>query len=84
MVNNKGVSDAMVCQMDLLSSLAQLVGSEIRVTDSKELLDAFLGKSEEGRDELVLEATTRTAFRKGDWTMIPPYKDAAKKQTGKY
>lgn len=68
------VSDAMVCQMDLLSSLAKLVGSNTRVDDSKELLDAFLGKSIEGRDELVLEATSRTAFRKGDWAMIPPYK----------
>ena len=25
----------------------------------------------------MLEATTRTAFRKGDWVMIPPYKGPA-------
>ena len=27
-----------------------------------------------GRDELILEASTRTAYRKGDWVMIPPYR----------
>ena len=67
----------MVCQMDLLSSVAKLVGSDIRVSDSKDILDAFLGTSKEGRKELVLEATGRTAYRSGDWAMIPPYKGAA-------
>jgi arylsulfatase A-like enzyme len=69
-----GVSEAIVSQVDLLSSLAQLVGSDIRSQDGKELLDVFFGKSNQGRDELVLEATTRTALRKGDWVLIPPYK----------
>ena len=36
-----------------------------------------MGKSNEGREELILEATSRTAFRKGDWVMIPPYKGPA-------
>ncbi|MDT0551830.1 sulfatase family protein [Urechidicola vernalis] len=72
------VSDALVCQLDLLSSVAKLVDSETRVDDSKELLDVFLGKSNEGRESLVIEATSRTAFRKGDWAMIPPYDGAAK------
>ncbi|WP_221409496.1 sulfatase family protein [Marinoscillum furvescens] len=71
------VSDALVCQMDLLSSIAALVGSEKRAPDSKELLEVFLGKSEAGREQLVLEATSRTAFRQGDWVMIPPYKGPA-------
>lgn len=72
-----GVSDAMVSQLDLFSSLAALVGSAESTDDSKELLDVFLGKSVAGRDELVIEATSRTAFRKGDWAMIPPYKGPA-------
>lgn len=71
------VSEALVSQVDLLSSLAALAGSEVRGQDSKELLDVFLGKSSEGREELILEATTRTALRKGDWVMIPPYKGPA-------
>ncbi len=68
-----GVSDALVCQVDILSSIAELVGSDARGTDSKNLLETFLGNSEEGREQLVMEATSRTAFRKGDWVMIPPY-----------
>lgn len=67
------VSDAMVSQLDLFSSLAQLAGSEKRGSDSEELLDVFLGKSNQGREELIIEATSRTALRKGDWAMIPPY-----------
>ncbi len=68
------VSDAMVCQLDFLSSLAKLTGSDVRTEDSEDMLDVFLGKSMKGRDELIIEATTRTALRKGDWIMIPPYK----------
>jgi len=67
------VSDALISQVDLLSSLASLIESDIKGTDSKDLLGVLLGKSDKGRDELVLEATSRTAFRKGDWAMIPPY-----------
>lgn len=70
-------SDALVCQVDLLTSMAALVGSDKTGEDSKNLLDVFLGKSNNGREQLVLEATSRTAFRKGDWAMIPPYKGAA-------
>lgn len=77
-VNWKGkvkpaTSDALVCQIDLLSSLATLVGSKVKTKDSENLLNAFTGKSNKGRKELVLEANTKTAFRKGDWAMIPPY-----------
>jgi len=72
-----GVSDAMVSQLDLFSSLAALVESNESTNDSKELLDLFLGNSTDGRDEMVIEATSRTAFRKGDWATIPPYKGPA-------
>ena len=68
-----GISDALVCQMDLLASIASLVKSEIPSTDSQDLLDVFLGRSIHGRGELVIEATSRTAFRQGNWVMIPPY-----------
>ena len=68
-----GVSDALVSQLDLFSSIAALVGSKERANDSKQLLNLFLGKSEKGRNEMIIEATSRTAFRKGQWAMIPPY-----------
>jgi arylsulfatase A-like enzyme len=71
------VSNALVCQMDLLVSVAELIGTEVNGTDSKELLDVLFGKSEQGRESMVLEATSRTAFRKGDWLMIPPYQGEA-------
>lgn len=74
---NAGTSDALVCQVDLLSSMAALVGSETKVPDSQNLLEVFTGKSQKGRENLVIEATTRTAFRQGDWVMIPSYKGKA-------
>jgi len=69
-----GVSDALVSQLDLLSSISDLVGSDVKTSDSQDLLDTFLGKSDKGRDNLIVEATSRTAFKKGDWVLIPPYK----------
>jgi arylsulfatase A-like enzyme len=71
------VSSAMVSQLDLFSSLAKLTGSDKRGPDSEELLDVLMGKSEQGREDLIIEATSRTALRKGDWAMIPPYKGPA-------
>ena len=67
------VSDAIVCQIDLLASIANLVGAEEKNTDSEDLLHSFLGKSEEGRESLIIEATGKTALRKGDWLYIPAY-----------
>lgn len=74
---NPGVTDALVCQMDLLASLADLVGVETEGGDSQNVLDALLGDSDTGRTALVLEASSRTALRQGDWVMIPPYNGPA-------
>ena len=71
------VSDALVSQIDLLASLSALVDADIPDTDSQNLLDVFLGKANQGRENLIIEATTRTAFRQGDWILIPPYKGPA-------
>ncbi|QRM89504.1 sulfatase-like hydrolase/transferase [Lacinutrix sp. WUR7] len=71
---NPGVSDAVVCQMDLLASLAKLVGTEDTTTDSKDFLSVLMGESKIGRENLIIEATGKTALRHGDWLMIPPYK----------
>ena len=67
------VSDAMVCQIDLLASIGALVGEKVKITDSQNMIDVFMGKSNSGRSSLIIEANTKTAFRKGDWMMIPPY-----------
>ncbi|WP_026777282.1 arylsulfatase [Polaribacter sp. Hel_I_88] len=70
-------SDALVCQVDVLNSISALVGSDASAKDSQNLLATFLGETKSGRENLVIEATTRTAFRKGDWLLIPPYKGKA-------
>lgn len=66
-------SDAIISHIDLFASIASLVGSDVTAPDSQNLTDVLLGKSSFGREELVLEATSRTALRQGDWVMIPPY-----------
>ena len=70
------VSDALVCQMDLLASLSALIGQTYSdKVDSQNTLPVFLGKGGNGRKELVLEGYFNYALRDGDWVMIPPYPD---------
>ena len=72
------VSDAVICQMDLLASLAKLVNTGIpQDTDSEDHLKALLGERTEGRTKLILEAQSRTALRKGSWVLIPPHRGPA-------
>jgi arylsulfatase A-like enzyme len=71
------ISDALISQLDVLESIAGLTNIEIEETDSQNLLSTLLGKSQVGRENVVIEATTRTAFREGNWIMIPPYKGPA-------
>ncbi|SHJ10187.1 sulfatase family protein [Pseudozobellia thermophila] len=72
------VSDAMVCQLDLYASLAAMFDTDATdVPDSENILPALLGESDTGRENLIVEATGRTALRQGDWALIPPYKGAA-------
>ncbi|BAX78952.1 sulfatase family protein [Labilibaculum antarcticum] len=66
-------SDVLVCQMDLMASIAKLIGVEAPKTDSQDMLSALLGESDKGRENLIVEANSKTAFRKGNWIMIPPY-----------
>lgn len=72
-----GVSDALISQVDLFSSLGALVGSEVRGTDSQNLLKVLKGQKKQGREKLIIEATSRTAVRTGNWAMIPPYSGPA-------
>lgn len=67
------VSDAIVCQIDLLASIADLVGAKETSTDSKNLRNTFLGNADKGREHLIIEATGKTALRSGDWLYIPTY-----------
>ena len=70
---NPKISDAIICQIDLLASIAELTGTEEKSTDSENMLAALLGNSDQGRDNLVIEATGKTALRSGNWLYIPAY-----------
>jgi len=77
------VSDAMVCQLDIMASVASLIKKKLPVDlDSQNTLKAFLGKSKKGRKELVMEANGRLAYRTTDWAFIPPYKGVVRTRTG--
>lgn len=69
-----GVSDALVCQIDFTASFASLVGQQNLTPDSEDILDALMGKSEKGRENLILGNKGLTTYRKGDYILIPPQK----------
>ena len=69
-----GVSDALVCQIDLLTSLAALTGQKLAqddAPDSFDLLPVLLGEARTGRDHLV-EQGGGIGFRLGQWKYIEP------------
>jgi arylsulfatase A-like enzyme len=68
-----GVSDALVCQIDFTASFAAMTKQDNKTIDSENILDALLGISNYGRDNLVLGQNNITAFRQGDWVLIPPH-----------
>jgi len=71
-----GVSDALVSQVDLLASLAALVGQKFdagTAPDTKDYLAAFLGESATARPDLA-EQGGPVALREGAWKFIPPTK----------
>lgn len=69
-----GTSDALVCQVDLLASLARLTAQSVAsadLRDSTDVLNALLGKSKTGRTELVEEGGA-LSLRQGTWKYIEP------------
>ena len=72
-----GESDALVSQVDFFASFAALAGVSLDADagpDSVDVLDALLGRSDEGRAEIVLEGIqAKTVLRQGDWVFIPPH-----------
>ena len=77
--NGKGrgtVSNALVSQVDFLSSLAALVGIEKvkeDVIDSQNALDVFLGDNTVGRTSIVQESFMGpVSYLEGEWKYIEP------------
>ncbi|HEY2930846.1 MAG TPA: arylsulfatase [Acidobacteriota bacterium] len=70
----RGISDALVCQIDLLASLAALTGQQLAPgdgPDSRNVLPALLGKTKAGRDYLVEQANA-LSLRLRQWKYIEP------------
>lgn len=68
-----GVSDALLCQIDLLASFAALTEQSFDAStapDSQNMLTALLGDSRQGRKTLV-EHAGGLALRQGEWKFIP-------------
>lgn len=67
-----GISDALVCQVDLCASLASLVGVDLKSSDAPDsfsVLPALLGDSKIGREHLI-EQAAGLALREGPWKLV--------------
>ena len=68
------VSNALICQIDLLSSFAQFFQQKIEdteATDSFAVMDALTGKSKIGRESLIKQGGA-LSYTKGNWKYIEP------------
>jgi arylsulfatase A-like enzyme len=69
-----GVSDALICLMDLPASMAALVGQKVPaggLPDSQNVLPALCGQTTTGRDKLVEhDGSLALALRDHDWKFI--------------
>ncbi len=68
------VSDALVCQIDLMASFAEMLRQTIapkEASDSENVLKALLGKSNIGRSVLVKQGGA-LSITKNDWKYIEP------------
>lgn len=71
-----GVSEALVCQIDFLSSFAALTGQKLKKDDGPDsfnLLNTFLGKSKQGRKQLVEQGRTLALLKEDGWKYIEPH-----------
>ena len=72
---NPGTSDALVSQLDIYASIAELVGvalDDSEARDSRDQLDVWLDRSDTGREYLLEESVGGLALRYGQWKYIPP------------
>jgi arylsulfatase A-like enzyme len=71
-----GTSDALMSQMDLLASFAELTGQAVpkgQAPDSENHLEALLGAKKTGREFLVEQSNGGApfGFRHGTWKLVP-------------
>ncbi|HEX9151976.1 MAG TPA: arylsulfatase [Flavobacterium sp.] len=71
----QGVSDALLCQVDLFSSFSKMLNLKLKQSDaidSEDMLDEMLGKSSKGRTILVEQGLESLAIVQGNWKYIEP------------
>ena len=73
-----GVSDELICLIDLPATLANLVDQPLkdRFPDSFDLTDALLGRANaKGRSHLVIQGVGGSlGYREGDWKIVTPWR----------
>ena len=75
-----GISDAMICQMDLLSSFSKMLKIKLPAgdaMDSEDVLSALLGKSQKARKVLVEQGAQSIAIVQDNWKYIESNKEQA-------
>jgi arylsulfatase A len=71
----QGVSDALLCQVDLFSSFSKMLNIKLKQSDaidSEDMLGVMLGKSAKGRTVLVEQGLESLAIIQGNWKYIEP------------
>ncbi|WAJ72037.1 arylsulfatase (plasmid) [Catenovulum adriaticum] len=74
-LKNPGESDALISQIDIYRSMAELIGLDLpadEAFDSRNILPAFLDANAKGRDYMLEESFT-LSIREGNWKYIAPF-----------
>lgn len=69
-------SDALLSQIDVYASVAELAGVKLdngEAVDSRNHLEAWLGRTDEGREVLLEESVGTLSLRKDHWKYISPF-----------
>ena len=73
---HRGVSHALVSQVDLFASFAHMLGEQLRhdsAVDSQDMYAALIGEDPVGRKELMVEdVSCGKMLRQGNWTYLSP------------
>ncbi|WP_305767855.1 sulfatase family protein [Candidatus Epulonipiscium viviparus] len=68
----KTISPAIVSQVDLLASFANLINVDVADVDSLNMLNAFMGKDSIGRSEVMFENNDKVVMlRQNQWVFLP-------------
>jgi arylsulfatase A len=69
------VSDALICQVDLIHSFSKMVNIKLQeneILDGQDMWDVMLGKSTKGRTTLVEQGINSIAIIQDNWKYIEP------------